>query len=106
MKKPPKGLGKAGQKLWNDAVKVLDFDALELNLLEHAARCADEAHKAKELLETEGFTITDARGKRVENPMYLVLRDSRNCLARLLRQLEPKRRHMRQPRGEGWGSGI
>ncbi len=106
IKKAPKGLGAAGKSLWNDALKVLQFDPLELNLLAHACNAADEAEKAKELLESQGFIITDARGKKIENPMYLVLRDSRNCLARLLRQLEPKRRQMRIPRGESWGAGL
>jgi P27 family predicted phage terminase small subunit len=105
-KKPPKELQTAGQTLWNDALKVLEFNPLELNVLAHACAAADEAQNAKSLLEREGYTIVDARGKKIANPMYLVLRDSRNCLARLLRQLEPKRRQMRIPRNEGWGTGL
>jgi P27 family predicted phage terminase small subunit len=106
MKNAPKGLGKAGRTLWNDALDAMEFDALELNLLRHACGAADEAQKAKEALERDGYVITDARGKLVENPMYLVLRDSRNCLSRLLRQLEPKQKATRKPRGESWGMGL
>ena len=106
MKSPPKGLGKAGRTLWNDALEAMEFDTLELNLLRHACEASDEAAQAKESLQRDGYVVTDGRGKLVENPQYLVLRDSRNCLARLLRQLEPKQKATRKPRSESWGTGL
>jgi P27 family predicted phage terminase small subunit len=102
----PKGLGKAGKSLWTDAVGEYQYDALELNLLFHACNAADEAEQAKAKLEAAGYVVKDERGKLVENPQYLVLRDSRNCLARLLKQLEPKRKPAHKPRSESWGSGM
>jgi hypothetical protein len=71
-----------------------------------ACMAADEAAKARAVLEREGFTVTAPGGKLVQHPCCLTLRDARNFIARVMKQLEPKRASLHEPRAQSWGLGV
>ena len=105
MARVPKSLGKAGRELWAAMAETFEFNSAEEALLVQACLAADEAAKAREVLEKEGFTIA-AGNKLVQHPCCLTLRDSRNFIARVMKQLEPKRAAQHQPRPSSWGLGV
>jgi P27 family predicted phage terminase small subunit len=106
MAKVPKRLGKAGRELWQAMIATFEFNDAEEALLKQACYAADEAGQARAVLEREGYTVTAPGGKLVQHPCCLTLRDARNFIAKVMRQLEPKRAAQHQPRPSSWGLGV
>jgi hypothetical protein len=105
MARVPKSLGKAGRGLWAAMLDTYEFTSAEESLLMQACQAADEASRAREVLEKEGFTIT-AGNKQIQHPCCLTLRDARNFIARVMKQLEPRRASQRERRPDSWGLGV
>jgi phage terminase small subunit len=106
MEKAPKQLRKAGRELWKAMLDTYEFTAAEESLLVMACTAADDCEKTRAVLEREGFTVTAPGGKLVQHPCCLTLRDARNFIAKVMRQLEPKRASQHQPRPHSWGLGV
>jgi hypothetical protein len=105
MQKAPKQLGIAGKELWKAMLATFEFTAAEESLLIMACRAADDCARASAVLDAEGFTVTAPGGKLVQHPCCLTLRDGRNFIAKVMRQLEPRRQSQHQPRSQSWGLG-
>lgn len=86
--KAPNSLGDSGKEWWKKAVKLFEFSAPELALLEEAALCLDRLEQARAVIDRDGLTYLDPkRGPRMR-PEVVIERDCRAAFARLCKQLE------------------
>ncbi|MFI7678976.1 hypothetical protein [Actinophytocola sp. NPDC049390] len=89
----PRGLGKAGKKLWQDITHVdngWDLRPDELRVLEDAAKMADLVDRLENVvagLSDDELTVNGSRNQPVAHPLIAELRQGRATLATLLRQL-------------------
>jgi len=86
--KPPKTLGKAGRKVWEDVLDELSVSsylpAHEMLVLEQAARQADLNQQLEDALTSEGITVRGASGQWRLNGAATELRQGRLAVAKLL----------------------
>ena len=67
--KPPKGLSLLARRWWDRLIDEYAIrDAGGLLLLETALRAFDRAEQAREVLDRDGVTTTDARGRPKQTP--------------------------------------
>ena len=106
MKKAPKNLSPAARSWWRRLVLEYSINdpAGEL-LLEQALRCFDRSEQARQVLDHDGVTTLDARGRPKIHPAAAVERDSRAGMLASLRalnlDLEPLRDAPGRPPGGG-----
>ena len=100
----PAGLSAAAREWWRRLRNeyVIDDAAGEL-LLEQALRHFDRAEQARRVLDKEGVTATDSRGRPKTHPAAAVERDNRSGMLSALRalhlDLEPVRDRVGRPPG-------
>ena len=84
----PSGLSAAARRWWTRLVTEYGIDdpAGEL-LLEDALRQFDRAEEARRVLEKDGVTATDARGRPKQHPAVAVERDARAGMRAALKML-------------------
>lgn len=74
----PVGLSAAARRWWKRLVQEYDItDPAGELLLEQALRCFDRAEQARAVLDKDGVTTTDSRGRPKTHPATSVERDSR-----------------------------
>ena len=98
---PPGHLSAAMQTWWNAVVRDYDLDPHHLHLLEAACDAWDRMVQAREVLRTEGLTVTTKSGKK-RHPAADIERDSRLAFARLLRELDLDAPSPRPEPDGGW----
>ncbi len=99
----PEHLSDRAQGLWRQIVEEFLLAPHQYELLRRACEAADRADEARELLGSEGLTVTDRYGQVKPHPAAGIERDSRIAEARLIRELalspeEPEEPHGRPPR--------
>lgn len=91
-KQPPKHLDKAGRSLWraisSDVAPGWELTASELDLLDRAARCADELAELEATVDRDGVTVEGSRGQVTVHPALQEARQMRITLLRLLGPIE------------------
>jgi phage terminase small subunit len=85
--KPPRGLAKAGAKLWRETVAAHHLGDAQLQTLEVACRQLDSAVKARETWEREGQIIIGGRGGQVAHPAVVVERNAHSLYLAAVKQL-------------------
>jgi hypothetical protein len=84
----PKGLSSMARRWWTRLVADFSIeDAAGLLLLETALRCFDRAEQARAVLDRDGVTALDGRGRPKQHPAAAVERDSRAGMLASLRAL-------------------
>lgn len=86
----PRGLGKAGKKLWADIASEWDLRPDEFRILEDAARTADLIDVMDDVLTqlpADQLVVNGSRNQPVAHPFIAEVRQCRATLAGLLRQL-------------------
>ena len=86
--KAPAGLADAGKRLWSAVVDKYDLRIDEQRTLEDACREADLIDLMASELAAGDLLITGSQGQKVVNPLVSELRQHRNTLAALMRQLK------------------
>lgn len=84
----PRNLNAAGQRLWNETVKVYELRADELETLKAACMEADLIVRMEDALKDEPLTVTGSMGQLVAHPLVQELRQHRTTMAGLLRGLK------------------
>lgn len=64
----PKKLGKSGRELWQAMIATFEFNDADEAILKQACYAADEAEKARAVLEQEGYVVTALGGKESNTP--------------------------------------
>lgn len=85
---PPTGLSDAGTALWTSIAGTWVLRADERQVLADAAREADLIARLSAALASSPLTVLGSQGQEVASPFVSELRQHRNCLAALLRQLK------------------
>ena len=103
-KAAPTGLSATARRWWQKLRTEYQIDdAAGLLLLEQALRCFDRAEGARRVLDREGVTTEDSRGRPKSHPACQVERDSRSGLLAALKalnlDLEPLRDRVGRPGG-------
>lgn len=85
----PSGLRKDGKRLWSDITGEYDLRFDELAVLEEAC-CEIDLIKSlqREFKKADSFTVKGSMGQEVAHPLISEIRQHRNSLAALLRQLK------------------
>jgi P27 family predicted phage terminase small subunit len=101
---PPKGLSRAARSWWRRLVAEYQIsDAAGELLLEQSLRCFDRAEQARQVLDRDGVTTTDSRGRPKTHPATSVERDCRAGMLAALKalnlDLEPLRDRAGRPGG-------
>jgi len=107
--KPPKHLGPAGRRLWEELHRDYELDGGDvLALLETACVALDRLAQAREIIAEEGAVTKDRYGSPKQHPACLLERDSRNGLLSALRalNLDPGTQQDAVPRFLGRPPGI
>jgi hypothetical protein len=81
------GLGKAGQRLWDDVTGAWDLALHEEALLEQACRATDRLDAMAAELAISTLTVTNFRGDQVPHPLLCESRQQSALLARLFAAL-------------------
>jgi hypothetical protein len=84
----PAGLGARGRRLWDDIVAGWDLTAVELLILENAAREADIIERLRVALEDAPLTVAGSMGQEAASPLVTEIRLHRATLASLLKHLK------------------
>lgn len=82
----PAKLGASGRRLWSRMMEEYDFTAVELILLETAARQADDVATLEAGLR-DGFAVEGSRGQLRLSAAVTEVRQGRLALARLIAEL-------------------
>ncbi|MDJ0325523.1 P27 family phage terminase small subunit [Cryobacterium sp. PH31-AA6] len=82
----PRGLARAGRKLWDAGTDDYDWASHELAMLEEACRTRDRIVQLDKIVEHEGLMLTSSQGSRV-HPAIAEARQQRLVMARLLATL-------------------
>ena len=115
MTKAPADLGTSGRQLWDDmhaqmTASGAEFDEKDLTLLTMACRQMDDVAAMQATLQADGVIVTGSTGQPVLNRVVTELRNARESVARLLKQIDwpderqsasDKARHAARSR---WGS--
>lgn len=105
----PPGLSPAGQRLWRELARHLDFDEHERRVLLEACRCADRLERLDQAIRTA--PLLDAEGK--VSPLMVEARQQQVVLAKLLASLRlpedldnPRQRPQRRSGSRGIYAGY
>jgi P27 family predicted phage terminase small subunit len=100
MPSSPSGLGTAGRRLWRSVWANLEPSApWELEVVAEACRHLDRAAECREVIRTEGLTLTDARGSAKAHPLLAVEVNATRTMAQLLGAVGVKAAPARDSRG-------
>ena len=87
-KRPPKGLDRAGKRLWKSVVAVYNLRPDEFFVLETAARCADLVERLETAMVGEPLVTKGSMGQEREHPLLSEQRQQRAQMTRALAQLK------------------
>jgi len=85
--KPPAHLRPATARWWCSVVSDFELEPHHVKLLTLAGEAWDRCSQAREIVQKEGLTFQDFRGKPKTRPEIGIERDSRLSFARLVREL-------------------
>jgi hypothetical protein len=86
--KPPRGLGEAGQALWDSMIPEFTFNPGELVVLRHACREEDLITRLEEAQAEAELVTRGSMGQEVSSPYASELRQHRALQANLIKQLK------------------
>jgi P27 family predicted phage terminase small subunit len=85
---PPAHLSPSAANWWRSAVDRYVLEEHHLRLLQLACEAWDEAQKAREQLQKEGYTVPTRDGGLRAHACVAIERDTRLACARLIRELD------------------
>jgi len=86
--KAPSHLSAPAREFWRWAIHEFVLEPNHLLLLAKALEAFDRAEQARNVIRRDGMFISDRYGQPRPHPAVQIERDSRDALARLLRQLD------------------
>lgn len=97
---PPPHLSPRAVDYWVTLTGAYALGLHELELLRRLCEAIDLADEARQLVATEGLTVTDRYGQVKAHPAVNIERDARIAIARLTRELDfaPEPPDVRPPR--------
>jgi hypothetical protein len=87
-KRPPKGLERAGRKLWRSVTAAYVLRPDELFVLESACRCADLVAQLEVAMRDQPLVVKGSMGQEREHPLLSEQRQQRALMNRSLAQLK------------------
>jgi P27 family predicted phage terminase small subunit len=89
---PPKGLKRAGLKLWEDTHAAVaegwQLDAVDLELLEQACTLKDAAARLQRRVDREGATLKSEDGQVIVHPLLREVRLTRQQIVATVRKVQ------------------
>jgi len=84
----PKGLGRAGRRLWNEITKAYKLRPDEVRVLGDACREADLIERLEDELVDAPLMVKGSMGQLVASPLVSEVRQHRSTLSSLLKSLK------------------
>ena len=85
--KPPPNLGVEGRRFWREVLSQYLLRPDEVAVLEHACRTLSLIAQLQTELDASGLMVKGSMGQDVANPLLAEIRQQRNLLRALMKQL-------------------